>query len=147
MNRDAWIRTAEIVVLLPATTVLAPLAAAGATGMMFAIAQDTRFGIRAELMLLGVLASLLAGVIGLVALWIAMMLRGERRLRRTGLRLALLVGIVAGIADAVFWIWTVGHQRGSVPGALWIWILMLAGPIVVAVRHALALARLTSSLR
>ena|SRR6516225_8769844 len=56
MDRHIWIRSAEIVLLLPATAFLAPMAAASALGMMFAIVQDARFGLVAELMLIRLMA-------------------------------------------------------------------------------------------
>jgi hypothetical protein len=59
MDRNTWVRTAEIIVLIPATVFLAPMAAFTALGMMFAIVQDARFGLITELMLIGVMGSFL----------------------------------------------------------------------------------------
>jgi hypothetical protein len=45
MDRHTWIRSAEILLVLPATVFLAPMAAASALGTMFAIVQGVRRGV------------------------------------------------------------------------------------------------------
>jgi hypothetical protein len=142
MNKDAWIRGIEIVVILPATVYLAPMAAFSALGTMFAVVQDVRLGLFAELMLIGMMVSFLAATVGMVSLWMAMTVPSDMLVGRRNLRVALVIGIIVGIADACYWLRTIGHQRGTPWNTLCIWLLLLAGPIVVGARHALRLARL-----
>jgi hypothetical protein len=141
MSRNAWIRSAEFVLVLPATIYLAPMAAFSALGMMFAIVQDVRLGLVAEFMLIGVTVSFLAAVVGIISLWMAMTVPAEILASRSTLRVGLVIGIGAGIAAALYWSWNIGHQRGM---SLSIWLLLLAGPIIVGVRHALRLTRLAA---
>jgi len=66
MRRDFWLRNGEIVLLLPATVVMAPLGAFASLGMVFAIVQQ-KFGFNAFLMMFMVLAAFVAGILGLVS--------------------------------------------------------------------------------
>ena len=145
MSRRAWVRTAEIVLVLPATLFLAPMAGFTAMGMMFAIAEDAHLGSRADLMVVAVMLSFLAAVVGLASLWTAMVLPLQPFARTRTLRGVVLLGIVTGIIDAFYWLWTIAHQPGihetSHGFSAWsVWLLMLAGPIVIGFVHALRLA-------
>jgi hypothetical protein len=141
MNRNTWIWTAEIVLVLPATMYLAPMAASSALGMMFAIVQDLRLGWDAQFMLIGMMVWFLAAVVGIISLWMAMTVPAESLARCSTLRVGLVIGIGAGIAAALYWLWNIGHERGM---SLSIWLLMLAGPIIVGIRHAFRLTRLAA---
>ena len=137
MSRKSWIRVAEIILVLPATVYLAPLAAFSALGVMFAIVQDVGLGFTAEFMLIRVMASFLAAPVGMISLWIAMMMPyGPVRSQRN-LRILLVIGIGVGIADVIYWLWFFSRQ----PSTDWgIWLVMLGGPIIVGTRYALRLA-------
>ena len=91
--------------VLPATLVLAPLACGIAGGFVIAMVQDVRLGVRAELMLAASMASFAAGVVGILALWAAMIVPVEALARRGGLRVVVLAGMVIGIGDALFCSW------------------------------------------
>ena len=144
MASKNWIRGVEIVLVLPATIVLAPMAGFSALGMMFAIVQDLRPGLVAVLMLLAIMLSLLVAVAGVAALWAAIVIPAPVLARRRTLRTILLVGIAGGVADSLYWLWTIDHQRGiretSDGISAWsLWLLILAGPIIVAVRYTIQL--------
>lgn len=144
MDRKSWIRVVEIVLVLPATAYLAPMAAFIALGMMFAVGQDAGLGITAELMLMGVVVSFLAAPVGMLSLWMTMLMPYDALARHRILRILLLMGIGVGIADAVYWLWALSRH----PHTAWnIWLLMLAGPIMVSMRYAFRLVRLTIQLR
>jgi hypothetical protein len=100
---------------------------------------------------LGILLAMsIAAVVALAALAVAVMLGPARIKQRPLLRGAVVVGLIAGIAVAAYALWA---QRSSVTwatsasanaGALVLIVpglLALGGPMVVALRHLLALVR------
>jgi hypothetical protein len=153
MERKIWIRNAEIVSLLPATAFLAPMAGFTALGMIFALVQEASagsFNFTAFLVMFGVLVSFLGAPVALASVWAAMAVPPDALARHRVLRIGLLGGILVGIGDAIYWLWTIGHQRGvheSTSGlSSWmVWLLMLAGPIFAGVHNVLRLARISGA--
>jgi hypothetical protein len=143
--RSKWIRGAEIVLLLPATILFVPLAGFTALGILFAIVQDIRFGPAAELTLVLKMFLFLVPIAGITSLWVATMGSAELLANRK-LRILTLIGILAGLADATFWLYTVTQQSGihettSVLSTWLLWLLMLAGPILTGIRQVSRLLR------
>lgn len=132
----------EMVTLLPATLVLAPLAAFAALGMFFVIAQDVikgPFTYSTDAGLIKALFWLIGGVLGIVAVWLAVALPYDAIVRSAALRIGILSGILVGIADAVHLLWTMARDQGTAItiGRLgWaVWIVMLAGPLCTGIRQ------------
>src|SRR5690348_5360464 len=143
--RRKWTRGAEIVLVLPATILLVPLAGFTALGLLFAIVQDIRLGPAAELTLVLKMFLFLVPIAGIASLWVAMMGSAELLANRK-LRILTLIGILAGVADAIFWLCTVTQQRGihetnNVLSTWLLWLLLLAGPILIGIRQASRLLR------
>ena len=125
---------------VPTTFLLLPFLLASALGTAMAAVAGGAVD-RATVVLIG---WVLAGVLGIAALWVVVLSDGAARLGRGG-RLVLAVGLLLGIAAAARWLWvmgTGGHRYGA---ATWtVWLLLLGGPIVVA---SFRLVQLWSSLR
>jgi hypothetical protein len=83
-------------------------------------------------MLIGVMVSFLGAIVGMISLWTAMASTEALAGRRT-LCVALLIGIAVGIADAFYWLWTIGHEHGTQWSA---WLLMLIAAIILGARYA-----------
>ena len=140
--RSTWIRATEMILLLPATLYLAPLASFSAVGLLLAMAQDVHFGLAAEWILLKLLIAFVAGVVGIASLWTAMLVSSRVFDRRPVFRTTILLGLLAGLADAVYWLCTIARQPGTHQGALstWaVWVLILAGPVFVGIEYVLRL--------
>jgi len=132
----------EIVTLLPATLVLAPLAAFASLGMFFVIAQDVikgPFTYATDAGLIKALFWLIGGVFGIVAVWLAVALPNDAIIRSAAPRIAILSGILVGIADAVHLLWTMARDHGTaitIGRVGWaVWILMLAGPLCTGIHQ------------
>ena len=132
----------EVVTLLPATLVLAPLAAFASLGMLFVIAQDVfkgPFTYSTDAGLIKALFWLIGGVLGIVAVWLAVALPYDAIVRSAALRIGILSGILVGIADAVHLLWTMARDQGTAVtlGKVgWaVWILMLAGPVCTGIHQ------------
>jgi hypothetical protein len=125
-----------MVMLLPATLVLMPMAAFASLGMLFVIAQDVfkgSFTYSADAGLIKALLWLVGGVFGMVAVWLAVALPYNAIVRSAALRIGILSGILLGIADAIHLLWTMARDQGTaitIGRVGWaVWILMLAGPL------------------
>jgi hypothetical protein len=132
----------EVVTLLPATLVLAPLAAFASLGMFFVIAQDVikgPFTYSTDAGLIKALFWLIGGVLGIVAVWLAVTLPYDAIVRSAVLRIGILLGILVGIGDAVHLLWTMARDQGTAVtlGKVgWaVWILMLAGPVCTGIHQ------------
>ena len=135
MSRDLWIRNTEIVLLLPATIVMAPMAAFAALGMVFAIVQQT-FGSSAFLMMFIVLVAFVAGPLGLASLWAALLVPRQTFAHNPIIRIAVACGILLGIADAIYWLSALRHELSSLGPSAWsMWLAMLVGPIAAGVHQ------------
>ena len=132
----------EMVTLLPATLVLAPLAAFASLGMLFVVAQDVikgPFTYSTDAGLIKALFWLIGGVFGIIAVWLAVALPYDTIVRSTALRIGVLSGILVGITDAVHLLWTMARDQGTAitigPVGWAVWILMLAGPLCTGIRQ------------
>jgi len=132
----------EMVTLLPATLVLAPLATFASLGMFFVIAQDVikgPFTYSTDAGLIKALFWLIGGVLGIVAVWLAVTLPYDAIVRSAVLRIGILLGILVGIGDAVHLLWTMARDQGTAVtlGKVgWaVWILMLAGPVCTGIHQ------------
>ena len=114
--------------LAPATLLLLPFLLAGALGTAMAAVA----GGAVDWAIAVLIGWVLAGVLGITALWVVVLRDGGAGLR-LGSRLVLAVGLLLGMAAAARWIWVMGangHRYGAVTWA--VWILLLGGPLVVA---------------
>lgn len=132
----------EMVTLLPATLVLAPLATFASLGMFFVIAQDVikgPFTYSTDAGLIKALLWLIGGVLGIVAVWLAVTLPYDAIVRSAVLRIGILLGILVGIGDAVHLLWTMARDQGTaitLGKVGWaVWILMLAGPVCTGIHQ------------
>ena len=126
--------------LAPATLLLLPLLLVGALGtVMAAVAGGGIDWATAAL-----IGWVLAGVLGIAALW-AVVLRDGAAGLSLGSRLVLALGLLLGMAAAARWVWVMGANGVRYGPATWtVWLLLLGGPLVVASSR---LAQLWRSLR
>lgn len=141
MSRAGYIRTAEIVTVLPSTVCFVPLAAFTAVGILLAMAQDAHFGLHAEILLFGMMMSMLGGIVGLVAVWVTMLAPPGMLAKMSVARVAIVASLGTGLTDACYWLWRIGHQHGTSWSIWCLWMLLLVGPIIVGVRHMVRLIR------
>lgn len=135
MSRGLWIRNTEIVLLLPATILMAPMAAFAALGMFFAIVQQ-KFGFSGFLMMFMVLAAFVAGILGLVSLWASLVVPSQTFAHSPIIRIGVACGILLGIADAFYWLFTLRHELNSLGPSAWsMWLVMLVGPMAAGVHQ------------
>jgi hypothetical protein len=128
---------------LPATLLVLPFAMAGAAGTAFAAAAilaDRAIPFSARLMMLRGPGELLlwisSAVLGLSALWFAVLADEMEVPHRSRLRVALILGLLVGIVAAVRWLFVMGQNSENYGRATWVtWIGLLLGPIVVGTRH------------
>jgi hypothetical protein len=142
MSRHSQIRIVEMVMLLPATLVLMPMAAFASLGMLLVIAQDLfkgPFTHSGDAALIKALFWLIGGVFGIAAVWLAVTLPHHALGRSATLRIGIVVAIVVGIADAVHLLWTMARDQGTaltIGRVGWaVWIVMLAGPLCTGVHQ------------
>ena len=114
--------------LVPATFVLLPFLLAGALGTAMATiaggALDWATGL--------LIGWVLAGVLGITALWVVVLSDGGGSLS-LGSRLVLAVGLLLGMAVAARWIWVMGTSGHRYGAATWtVWLVLLGGPFVTA---------------
>ena len=123
--------------LVPATFLLLPFLLAGALGTAMATVASGALDWATGLLI----GWVLAGVLGISALWVAVLSDGAARFS-PGSRLVLGVGLLLGIAAAARWIWVMGTNGHRYGAATWIvWLVLLGGPLVIA---SLRLAQLWS---
>jgi hypothetical protein len=137
----------EVILLLPASVVLLPLLVFGALGSAFALpvllvqtnlTPVQRLG--AALLPLTTLLWVLAASVGMAAAWLAALAPHIAATR--GWRVVLAAALMAGILAAVVWLYVMGTSRERYDAQTWaLWIAMLGGPLVVAVRRLVVLTR------
>jgi hypothetical protein len=125
--------------LIPATLLL-PFLLAGVLGTALAVVASGVID-QSSVALIG---CVVAGVIGVGALWAVVLSDGALRYDRVN-RFVIAGGLLLGIIAAARWLWVMGssgHRYGSVT---WIvWLLLLSGPLIVA---SFRLVELWSSFR
>lgn len=142
-----WIRI--LLGPLPATLVLLPFLIVGGVGTV--LATLVGLGARGRTLdeswreLAGTLPILLwvaAGVVGLLALWIAVLAESPATLRAAPFRWWLAAGLLVGVVAAGLWLWPVMTTAPGYGPATWaVWIALLAGPIVLGIYYLRALLR------
>ena len=134
-------QTVEAVLgLAPATFVLLPFLFVGGLATAMAVIANGAVD-RGSAVLFG---WILAGVLGIAALWVVVLGDGAGHVGRRS-RLLLAIGLLLGMAAAVRWLWVMGTSVHRYGPATWaVWLVLLGGPLVVA---SLRLAQLLSSLR
>ena len=154
MTTRHWLTIAEIIFgPLMATVFLVPFLTAGAIGVGFAILAtltdpsqelSARFEtVQPQLMLI---AWAVGAVVGLVALWISSLRRGDASDYRKQTRLILVASLLLGEAAALRWFWVMVHLEPEYGVLTWAtWLCLLLGPILVSARHIWSLALSTRS--
>jgi hypothetical protein len=140
---------------LPATLLVLPFAMAGAAGTAFAAAAilaDRAIPFSSRLMMLRgpgeLMLWILSAVLGLSALWFAVLADEMEVPHRSRLRVVLILGLLVGIAAAVRWLFVMGRSGENYGRATWVtWIVLLLGPIVVGARHLFLLVTRRSGWR
>ena len=99
---------------------------------------------RALEVIVGPLAGLLfwaaSAMVGVVALWAAVLDSDDLIDGEPGLRWLVVVGLVLGLVAASRWLYMMASGRETYDQRTWaLWILMLAGPILVGLRRLLML--------
>jgi hypothetical protein len=142
MSRHSQIRIVEMVMLLPATLVLMPMAAFASLGMLLVIGQDVfkdSFTYSADAALIMALFWLVGGVFGIAAVWLAVTLPHHAIVRSIPLRIGIVSAILVGIADVVHLLWTMARDQGTaltIGRVGWaVWIVLLAGPLCTGVHQ------------
>jgi hypothetical protein len=114
--------------LVPATFLLLPFLVAGALGTAMAAVS----GGAVDWAIAVLIGWVLAGLLGISALWVVVLSDGAARLS-PGSRVVLTVGLLLGMAAAARWIWVMGTNGDRYGAATWtVWLLLLGGPVVVA---------------
>jgi hypothetical protein len=122
---------------------MAPLAAFAGLGMAFALVQQ-KFLI-AVAMLLMLLIAFIVGILGLTCVWVSLLIAPQKFVHRRRIRIGIACGIVIGIADALYWLATLRSELNSLGPSGWgMWLLMLAGPIIVGTHQFVRLMRMQS---
>ena len=127
---------------------LLPLLVAGAFGSLLAIItiageSSTPFRHRLFAMVLPatIIAWVVAAAIGMVAAWFLAFEQTldpsrDSRLRRYLYLFCLLLGEIAGVA----WLLVMSGQQGTSDAASWlVWLVLLAGPLIVGLHHSVRL--------
>ena len=143
VGRNIWVRNTELALLLPATLILAPLAAFAGLGMAFAVVQQNfLIGVAT---LFALLLAFLAGLLGLGCVW-ASVVAPQKFAHRRRFRIGLSGGILLGIADALYWLLSLRRELKGLGSYGWaIWLLILGGPIIVGAHQFVRLMRLQSA--
>jgi hypothetical protein len=114
--------------LAPATFLLLPFLLAGALGTAMATVAGGALDWATGLLI----GWVLAGVLGITALWVVVLSDGGGDLS-LGSRLVLAVGLLLGMAAAARWIWVMGTNGHRYGAAAWtVWLVLLGGPFVIA---------------
>jgi len=132
---------------LPATILLFPFAIGGAIGSGFAVFmiladRTNSFSTRATMLLIPGVSILwtLSAMLGVSALWFAVITREMNVTHRPRVRNILVIFLLVGIVAAVPWLVVMGTGRETFDRSTWaVWIVLLLGPIVVGSRHLLLL--------
>jgi hypothetical protein len=149
-TRSGILRAVEIVALLPATLLLAPMLMAGSAGMGFAM-LGTVFGPNSPGMKLTALGPILlllmlmmAGYASLACLWL-LLLGGMRRIKsRPGLRGSAVVLLLLGLGDAAYFLLADREVKIAVAStfsSIATWTAVLGLPMLLGVRYIYLLLR------
>ena len=142
-----WVRV--LLGPLPATLLLLPMILAGALGAAMSLGAALLTPSRANaerwsdvtstgLLIVWVIA---AGA-GLLALWILVLSDRAVSTRPPLVRWALGTGLLLGILAASRWLWLMAASRAHYDLHTWVvWLLMLVGPIVLAIYYLLCVVR------
>lgn len=155
-QHDRWVRNGEIVLILPATVLMLPMAAFAALGMALALVQAQSLGLHGSALFtamrieLFVIMAFIAGIVGFAALWSALLIPAGTFVRRKALRIGTACGVLLGIASAAYWFWPESHHgRGHsdhIGFSGWaIWFVMLVGPLTVGVHQIIRLISLRAA--
>ena len=142
-----WIRI--LLGPLPATLVLLPFLVVGGVGTVLAIlAGLVAHGHTLDESwrdLMGAMPILLwvaAAVVGLLALWIAVLAESPAALRAAPGRWWLAAGLLVGVMAAAPWLWPFPRAAPGYGPTTWaVWIALLGGPIVLGLYYLAALLR------
>ena len=146
--RTKWL---EILSLFPASLILAPLIAAGATGTLLAILtwlfKDTP-PLRVRLVIIGGISGwlllTLCALSGLAAAWLTLFYGPESVKKKRSGRWISQVCLTLGICAGVYWLHRMGtpaHYIREYGITGWVlWILLLVPPIIVGTRQFYLLA-------
>jgi hypothetical protein len=136
-----WI---EAVALLPCTLFLVPLMFYGSIGLMFGIigiwrtARGTGMG-----SMFFLLAQMWAGIAGLAAVWLPLVIGIDRTRQKPALRRSILILLVVGLADASHFL--LGSKASaeitSSLGSMVMWAAVLGLPMAVGGRYFCLLLR------
>jgi hypothetical protein len=146
--RSVWTDRIQVILLLPVSLLLAPLIAAGAVGMLLAVAAsllERSQPARTALPSVRLLFLMLGALAGLAAVWIVLVLGPERVKQTRGRRTSLQICLLLGIAADLYWSLRMGGPASYIAkyGAVgWIlWIVLLVPPLFIGVRQSYLLAR------
>jgi hypothetical protein len=137
------IKLIEIVALLPATLVLAPVIGASAimlTVVVIVSVLDTSQSIHSRAIQIreeaALLSLLLSGMLGLAGTWVAVLTGADRLERKAWLRRALPLCCALGIIAACYWLfWTATSKHQSAKWGSLFWGSLLAPAIAVGARE------------
>jgi hypothetical protein len=132
---------------LPATLVLVPVLIAGGFGTALALVADIVSPERtpggrwtAVAGTLPILLWVAAAVIGVLALWLAVLADSPAALRAGPVRWWLATGLLVGAAAAGRWLWLLAAGPHGYGAGTWgLWLILLAGPLVLALYYIGAL--------
>jgi len=135
---------------LPATLVLVPMLLAGGLGTMTAlvvsVAAPGQTAADRWSVLTGTLPLVLwvaAAVAGVLALWVAVLAASPAALGAGPERWWIAAGLLVGAVAAGRWLWLMMAGRYDYVSVAWaLWLVLLAGPIVLSVYYLLHLLRL-----
>jgi hypothetical protein len=141
-SRRTW-RAIEIVALLPATVLLAPVLMAGSVGMGFALLGV--FGANGPGVKLASLGPILLLLMLMVVGYASLALGGMRRIKsRPGLRGAAILLLLLGLGDAAYFLLADREVKIAVASTLSsiaIWTGLLGLPMLLGARYLYLLLR------
>jgi hypothetical protein len=134
---------------LPATLLLVPVLLAGGLGTVMAlvtgVAAPGQTPAERWVALTGTLPLLLwmaAAVVGVLALWVAVLAGSPAALRAGPARWWLAAGLLVGVMAAGRWLWLLAAGPHGYGAGTWaLWLLLLAGPLVLGIYYLGVLLR------
>ena len=134
---------------LPATILLLPVLLAGGLGAAIALLATifdpsrSLAEIWATVTTTGViLAWIVAGCLGVLALWVIVLEQNPAFLMQPTVRWPLAIALTLGLMAAARWIWTMAASRHGYGAMTWtVWLALLVGPIVLGAYHLAGLLR------
>jgi len=149
-KRRGILRAIEVVALLPATVLLAPMLMAGSVGMGLALlatvfgtsSSDAKLGAVGPILLLLIVTAL--GGASLACLWV-LLLGGMWRIRsRPALRRSAVLVLLLGLADAGYFLLADRGVKIAVASTLTstaMWTALLGLPMLLGIRYIYLLLR------